>query len=305
MKNIHTIEFRDGSKEEVLPDFAPDFPHIASHVAIEKFTNRFVPWHWHKEIELFYMEYGSLEYHTPKGVTLFPPGSGGLLNSNVLHMTRLPEGVPKNSSFLHLFDTSLLSGQPGSRIEQNYITPLISAPQVELIALSPDVPKEAALLSQIQASFLILPEEYGYEMKLRAALSEIWCQFLALVKPRLDCGGGHERINDKLKLMMIFIHDHFPEKISVSEIAAAAYISERECFRAFHDCLHTTPAEYVKSYRLQHACHMLASGNESVTTICHACGLGSSSYFGKVFRDEVGCTPLEYRRRMNTYNMAE
>ena len=53
----------------------------------------------------------------------------------------------------------------------------------------------------------------------------------------------------------------------------SSYTSERECYRVFHDCLHTTPAEYLRSYRLQTACHLLAESQESLTFIAHACGL--------------------------------
>ena len=83
--------------------------------------------------------------------------------------------------------------------------------------------------------------------------------------------------------MMIYIHDHFAEKISVRDLAAAAFLSERECYRVFQNCLHMTPTEYLTSIRLQMTCRMLAETRESVTDIGHACGLGSSSYFGRHF----------------------
>ena len=47
--------------------------------------------------------------------------------------------------------------------------------------------------------------------------------------------GEHNKSNDKIKLMMIYIHEHYGEKISIPELAAAAYLSERECYRVFHD----------------------------------------------------------------------
>ncbi len=53
--------------------------------------------------------------------------------------------------------------------------------------------------------------------------------------------GEQNKSNDKIKLMMIYIHEHYKEKISIPELAAAAYLSERECYRVFHDCLHMTP----------------------------------------------------------------
>ena len=48
--------------------------------------------------------------------------------------------------------------------------------------------------------------------------------------------------------------------------------------------------------RLQAACQMLARSELSLTEIGRASGLGSSSYFGKLFREAMGCTPSEFRR---------
>ena len=59
-----------------------------------------------------------------------------------------------------------------------------------------------------------------------------------------------------------------------------------------------TPMQYIQNYRLQMACQMLGETRASVTEISHACGLGSSSYFGKVFREYMKCTPVEYRKRL-------
>lgn len=121
MKNIQSIEFHTGSKEELLPDFENDFPYIASRVDLDKYIGHYVPWHWHKTVELFYMESGSLEYSTPGGKLLFPAGSGGIVNSNVLHMTKAVSQTEKNIQLLHMFDVSLLAGEPRSRIEQKCI----------------------------------------------------------------------------------------------------------------------------------------------------------------------------------------
>jgi AraC-like DNA-binding protein len=292
LKNISNIEFHIGSKEELLPDFASDFPYIASRAELDKYI---VPWHWHKTVELFYMQSGALDYYTPKGKMNFPAGSGGLVNSNVLHMTKPQKESEKNIQLLHIFDTSFIAGQQGSRVEQRYIMPIIAAPQVEIIALYPDNPAQAQLLNAIRESFNLSEDDFGYEIKLRAALSDIWFRLLTISLPLLDEKGDYNKINNKIKLMMIYIHEHYAEKISIAEISAAAFSSERECFRTFHDCLHMSPVGYIQSYRLQMACHMLAKSKETITFISHACGLGSSSYFGKLFRKYIGCTPTEYR----------
>ena len=297
MKDIHNIEFYNGTKEELLPGFEKDFPYIASRAELDKYIECYVPWHWHRTVELFYVESGSIEYDTPKGKMLFPAGSGGMVNSNVLHMTKAISQREKNVQLLHIFDVSLLAGEQGSRIEQKYIAPVITAVQIEIIPLFPGNREDERILKLLIDSFRLSSEEFGYEIKLREALAQIWLMLFELSSSMREKKDGYSKSNDKIKLMMIYIHEHYREKISIQDLAAAAYLSERECYRVFHDCLHMTPVEYITSYRLQVACQMLAKSQETVTFISHECGLGSNSYFGKVFREYAHCSPIEYRKK--------
>lgn len=297
MQNISAIEFHTGSREELLPGFEPDFPYIASQAELDKYPGRYVPWHWHRTVELFYMKSGALEYHTPNEKILFPAGSGGMANSNVLHMTKVHGNAEKNSQLLHIFDVSLLAGEPGSRIGQTYITPIAAAPQIEILPLFPEDPAQNAVLKRILDAFRLPVHEFEYEIRLRNALSEIWLMLFEQSRPLLAETRNSGKNNDKIKQMIIYIHEHYSEKITVQDVAASAFLSERECYRVFRGSLHTTPVEYIKSCRLQAACRMLAESQEPVTMIGQACGLGSSSYFGKVFREYAHCTPSEYRAK--------
>ncbi len=303
MRTIQGIEFYNGSREELLPGFSADFPYISTRAELGEYTQQFVPWHWHRTVELFYMESGSLEYNTPGGRMVFPAGSGGMVNSNVLHTTKPLPQKDKTIQLLHIFDASLLAGEHGSRIAQKYIEPIITSPQIEMISFSSEDPGQMKTLELMLEAFQISEQAFGYEMKLRELLSEIWLMLLEQAQPLLRSGKECSRSSDSIKQMMSYIHEHYSEKISIPELAADAYLSERECFRVFRSCLHMTPAEYIKSYRLQMACRMLARGNEPITAVGQACGLGSSSYFGKVFREYTHCTPSEYRRRWQDSHM--
>ena len=107
MKNIQTIKINEGTNEERLPDFGMDFPYIASRAELDKYYEATVPWHWHPAVELFYMESGTLEYTTPNGKWVFPAGSGGLVNSNVLHMTKVGPSGDETIQLLHIFENTL------------------------------------------------------------------------------------------------------------------------------------------------------------------------------------------------------
>lgn len=297
MRTVRAIEFHPGTREERLPGFSPDFPHIASRAELDAYPGRTVPWHWHKSLELSYVESGEIEYRTPGGALLFPAGSGALVNSNVLHSSRAMAKDASNIHLVHLFDPALLSGLPGSRIETTYLSPILTAPQLEILPLFPQNPSHAKALALLRDSWSLSPEEFGYELKLRNMLSELWLLLLEEARPLLDKAAPRRRDSGKLREMMAYIHEHYPERITVRDLASAAFLSERECYRAFRESLRTSPAEYLKSYRLQMACSMLAESNLPITDIGQLCGLGSSSSFGHTFRTDMGCTPSQYRKK--------
>ena len=220
MKPVCKVEFKPGTKEELLPDFDPDFPYIATCYEIH--MESLIPWHWHKAVELFYIEEGCLEYITPSARHLFPAGSAGLINTNVPHMTKGHQERDTGRQLLHLFDPMLLSGQPGSRIEEKYILPLTTASQAEIIPLHPEDPRQAAVLEQLRRSFSISSGEPGFELRIRAALSEIWLQFLEIAAPRLGQNQKAVRTSEQIKLMMVYVHEHYGEKLSVAALAEAA-----------------------------------------------------------------------------------
>ncbi len=297
MKNIQKLEFYAGSKEELLPDFESEFPYIASNAELDQYADRSAPWHWHKAIELFYMESGTLEYYTPKKKLSFPSGFGGFINSNVLHMTKAVSQTEKTIQRLHIFDTALISGSYGSRIEKKYVMPITAEPQIEIYGFRPDNPVHADILNLIKEAFTLCEHDIGYEIKIREVLSEIWLKLFGLFSGSFDGNGTYDKNDERLKKMLIYIHEHFADKIEVSELAAVACLSERECFRLFQSYLHTAPIKYIQSYRLHKACEMLINGQDTITDIGHACGLGNSSYFGKIFRKYQNCTPIEYRKK--------
>ena len=304
MRIIHGLEFQTGSKEEKLPYDTPDFPYLASRAELNSFREPFVPWHWHNAIELFYMESGELNYYTPHKNVLFSAGSAGMVNANVLHKTQVQMHTEDSVQLLHIFDPRLLAGTHGSLIDQKYISPILTASQIELIALSPEEPAQAAAIELIRAAFSLSEDELGYEFRIREALSRIWIELFQMCAPLLqEKSQAKDAAADKVKGMMVYIHEHYAEKISVRELASSVFLSERECYRVFQNHLHMTPADYIRSYRIQIACQMLAESRAPITEVGVSCGMENSSYFGKVFREATGYTPRQYRRKWQDKNI--
>ena len=297
MLKIDSIEVKKENHEERLPGFLEEFPYISTYAQLDNYMSPDIPWHWHRPVELFYMKSGSLEYTTPHRTWTFTEGMGGMVNSNVLHMTRLLPSDGEHIQMLHIFDPLFLAGGHGSRMEKKYILPITANRDIEMILLRPEQREEAAVIELIRKAFTISDQEWGYEFELQKSLACIWLELLKLVHPTKQ-NVKHTVNDEKIKHLMIYVHEHYQERISVEQLAESVYISKRACFRIFQENLHMSPLEYIHSYRVQRACKMLTGSKETVTVIAQECGFGSSSYFGKIFREKLNCTPEEYRRKM-------
>lgn len=78
--------------EETLVHLTPEFPYLSDLCMVHALPGRLFPWHWHNEVELFYMRDGVLDYILPTGTHRFRQGEGGFVNAGVLHMTSCPQG---------------------------------------------------------------------------------------------------------------------------------------------------------------------------------------------------------------------
>lgn len=290
MNLVRAMEFKPGSREELLPDFDSAFPCITSRYLFPE--NDAAPWHWHGAMELFYIESGCLEYVIPESRQTFHTGSGGLLMSNIPHMTRGLRVTPGDTQLLHLFDPVLISGQPGSRIEREYMQPLMA--ETELIALDPTLESHRPILDILRESFLLCPTEPGYEILLRESLSRILLLLFQL--PRNPREQKPVRTSELIRQMMIYVHGHYAEKLTVADLARAACISERVCYTLFQKHMNMTPMEYVTGCRIRTACRMLSQSEDSITTIAAACGFSSASHFSQIFHQTIGISPRTYRK---------
>lgn len=87
--------------------------------------------------------------------------------------------------------------------------------------------------------------------------------------------------------------------LTVAALARDAGVSEVYYRRLFGAMYGTSPVRFLTAYRLSVAKELLSGTELPVGRIAEMCGFASSYYFARVFKKEMGVTPLEYRRRGN------
>ncbi len=94
-----------------------------------------------------------------------------------------------------------------------------------------------------------------------------------------------------------YIEQHYPEKITVEQLAALTYISSSGLSHRFKSEMGISPIEYLLEVRLQKAQNMMRRKNISLTDIALACGFSSLSHFSSSFAAKMNMTPTEYMKR--------
>ena len=125
---------------------------------------------------------------------------------------------------------------------------------------------------------------------------------------RLNRRSEEERVEEekgKLTNMITRVQDfvsyHYMEDIKVEDLAKSCHISETHFRRVFTSYMKMSPLEYINTVRINTACELLKKTDEPVADIAHKCGFTTNSTFNRNFKQLMGVTPLEWRKRPESY----
>ena len=125
---------------------------------------------------------------------------------------------------------------------------------------------------------------------------------------RLNRRSEEERVEEekgKLTNMITRVQDfvsyHYMEDIKVEDLAQSCHISETHFRRVFTSYMKMSPLEYINTVRINTACELLQKTDEPVADIAHKCGFTTNSTFNRNFKHLMGVTPVEWRKRPESY----
>ena len=97
--------------------------------------------------------------------------------------------------------------------------------------------------------------------------------------------------------MIFYISKNYTRPISLDSIAQALGYSKYYISREIRILFGCNLRTLINSYRLSMAQNLLSSGNAPVSQIAAECGFKNQSAFNRIFLEQTGCTPSQYRRQ--------
>lgn len=283
--------------KELQPHGTLDFPcaGYSSHYSDKQ--EDIIPWHWHEEIEIIYIEDGQLNLKIPSKSFYLKQGDCIAINSNILHYASAIDDCQLHSL---VFSSKLITGNEASNetsvFAKKYIQPLICCNSFSGYFIKSNDNEQVT--HWFNCAFNALAQDvFGFEFIIREKLSYI-CLFLyKQFEKEIDTKDFTLNQNNlRIKKMLEYIHKNFSNNISLMEIAKTVNISERECLRCFNKTIQLSPIQYLLKYRVMQGAEMLLKKPTStISEVAIFCGFNSPSNFTKIFKRFYKCTPRKYR----------
>lgn len=88
------------------------------------------------------------------------------------------------------------------------------------------------------------------------------------------------------------------ETLSCQTVAQHVYLNSDYLSKVFKAKLNISLKSYIIKARMSLACQLLTDTNLSVSKIAMSCGYTHMAHFSKMFKQEIGQTPYEYRTKL-------
>lgn len=94
-----------------------------------------------------------------------------------------------------------------------------------------------------------------------------------------------------------YINENISKTTTIDEIASKVGLSEGKLQHGFKILYGNTINGYINDVRIKMSSQLLRSTDFNISEIVYKVGLTSRSYFSKIFKENFGCTPTEYRQK--------
>ncbi len=280
--------------------------HISSLDFSKSFIHHTIR-HQHDELEFVYSSNANVIIGFDNEELSISDGDIVFINKNVRHIIT---GSRQENAFSHsiLVHPSFIFGLGQLELEEKYLNPIINNSFFNYLHITPDSEnyKEYFLYLQ-QIIELQNKKQTCYELTTKALFLQLWTLLynqLTLNLNQYSLSNAATQDELRVKQAITFIQNHYNDNITLDDIASASLISKSECCRCFKRVTDLTPFEYLLKYRITESTkRMHEKPYESIFQIACAVGFNNTSYYNKIFKKYMNCTPTQYRKSIKDGNV--
>ena len=294
------------------------FPYVVYPVLLPDSMRSF-PLHWHEEMEIIYVEGGSVSVLVRNTEYIVKGGEFVLIHPQAIHAIRQHDYC-RGFYFNILFRFSMLESGAEDICRKKYLDPIYNRQLLMPEYIDSSHPLNAQIAPLIRS--LLMPEyfdsrhplnaqivpwirslqykreekRFHNEMLIKSKLFEILYNILGYCEKADKEQAYEDIVFDKLKLSLKYLEENYAENITAESIAAVSNYSASHFSKLFRQMTGESLTQYLKNYRLGTAASRLLNEPTKVSEIALSCGFSNLSYFSRAFYQKYKMTPSEFRK---------
>jgi len=140
-------------------------------------------------------------------------------------------------------------------------------------------------------------ERYAITPQKKTSIDLRFTEILNLLDQNMpDSGMQMKAAPPLLTRIMMFIHLHYSETVTLSRLSETFHVSKQYIAMLFREYMGTSVTQYVNRLKLDHALDLLRYSTFQIGEISDRLGFSNAYYFCRLFRKHFDMTPSEYIR---------
>lgn len=271
------------------------FPFLVSYQKLSEYESGSFMWHWHPEIEITYVQKGTMCYKVNHMVYHLKEGDIVFNNSGALHSGTMED--QKDCSYIPVtFDPRLIYGFFQSTINSKYVDPVLQDSLLPALCINQSEPWHRPFREYLLRIIdLDKKKPDFYELDITICLQSMWRLLLEHIIYEPQASRENSLEYDRIKKILSYIEENYQNKITLNDIARHIHLCESECTRLFKRHMNTTLFAFLQEYRIERSLELLQAG-EPISAVADKAGFSDPNYYSKVFARIKGCSPRKYRK---------
>jgi transcriptional regulator GlxA family with amidase domain len=151
-------------------------------------------------------------------------------------------------------------------------------------------------ITALRLEQVYLSLERGYSLSLLISAAVLLRTALDLAAHAIRHGTGTRSASERIATVADHLRENLDQPHRLDELAAAAGVSVPHFCTLFRRQTGYAPIDFLIRQRIQRACKLLDTTQESIAGIAAVVGYEDAYYFTRCFRRIIGCSPRAYRR---------